>query len=224
MVRQVCHRDLKLENLLLNGDRTHLKISDFGFAKNLGAGSVAATIIGTARYVAPEQLDGSSYCGFKADMWACGIILFIMRECAYPFRFSDTGGVGAIGQREATAESLHLQELLQTAQYTLRRASSQLFREMLSGLLNPDPMHRFSAADALRHPWILGEDWEIGDVNGQLAAMDTEFITTPEGEQPEHWLEKLAHLPSRHSAAPGGRSGTYAGFDEESSEDDGGPM
>ena len=64
--RKVCHRDLKLENLLLSSTRTVVKIADFGFAKNIGGGSSAATILGTARYVAPEMLNGDRYDGYKA--------------------------------------------------------------------------------------------------------------------------------------------------------------
>lgn len=53
--RKICHRDMKLENLLLDGTGKTCKITDFGFAKNL-ADDNASTVLGTAVYVAPEVL------------------------------------------------------------------------------------------------------------------------------------------------------------------------
>ena len=61
-----------------------VKITDFGFAKNLADGN-ASTVLGTAVYVAPEVLAGEQYDGFKVDMWACGVVLFAMVAGSYPF-------------------------------------------------------------------------------------------------------------------------------------------
>jgi hypothetical protein len=76
--RQLCHRDMKLENLLLDKTGKNVKITDFGFAKNLAEDGSASTVLGTAVYVAPEVLDGLKYDGYKVDMWACGVVLYAM--------------------------------------------------------------------------------------------------------------------------------------------------
>lgn len=55
--RKICHRDMKLENLLLDESGQKVKITDFGFAKNLNEDN-ASTVLGTAVYVAPEVLKG----------------------------------------------------------------------------------------------------------------------------------------------------------------------
>lgn len=76
----ICHRDLKLENLLLDERGEVLKITDFGFAKNTAI-SIPKTILGTAVYVSPEILEvkeGQGYDGFMADVWSCGVILYTM--------------------------------------------------------------------------------------------------------------------------------------------------
>eukprot|EP01047_Picozoa_sp_COSAG01_P070287 COSAG01_NODE_10610_length_2122_cov_5.129511_1_plen_95_part_00 len=53
---------------------------------------------------------------------------------------------------------------------------------------------RLSAAEALLHPWVLGEDWTAGEVGERLKAMDTEYVGTPLGSDPELWLAKLQGL------------------------------
>jgi serine/threonine protein kinase len=78
--RKLVHRDIKLENLLLTGDKQTLKIADFGLAKDVSE-QAARTIIGTEKYIAPEMLAGAEYDGLKSDMWSCGVCLYCMTEC-----------------------------------------------------------------------------------------------------------------------------------------------
>lgn len=60
--RGICHRDLKLENVLVTSDNPPtLKICDFGFGKQIQADDPTRTILGTAKYVAPELLLGKKY-------------------------------------------------------------------------------------------------------------------------------------------------------------------
>uniref|UniRef100_A0A6N2K7R7 non-specific serine/threonine protein kinase n=2 Tax=Salix viminalis TaxID=40686 RepID=A0A6N2K7R7_SALVM len=72
---QICHRDLKLENTLLDGSPApRLKICDFGYSKELRA---------------PEVLSRREYDGKMADVWSCGVTLYVMLVGAYPFEDQD---------------------------------------------------------------------------------------------------------------------------------------
>ena len=70
-------RDLKCENLLLD-NANHLKVTDFGFARTFEAGDISKTFCGSAAYAAPEILQGQPYHLPLHDVWAMGVILYIM--------------------------------------------------------------------------------------------------------------------------------------------------
>lgn len=83
---QICHRDLKLENTLLDGSPAqHLKICDFGYSKSSVLHSQPKSAVGTPAYIAPEVLSRKVYDGKIADVWSCGVTLYVMLVGAYPF-------------------------------------------------------------------------------------------------------------------------------------------
>ena len=68
----VCHRDLKLENTLLDGrPAPRLKICDFGYSKSALFDSQPKSTVGTPAYIAPEVLSRKQYDGEVADVWSC---------------------------------------------------------------------------------------------------------------------------------------------------------
>lgn len=84
---KICHRDLKPENLIINPDteNRNLKIIDFGLSNKLTKSGMLKTSCGSPNYACPEMLIKSSYNGINSDIWACGVILYVM-VCGYlPF-------------------------------------------------------------------------------------------------------------------------------------------
>jgi len=82
----VVHRDLKLENIVLDGSQPpQLKICDFGYSKSSLLHSQPKSTVGTPAYIAPEVLSRQQYDGMKADVWSCGVTLYVMLVGCYPF-------------------------------------------------------------------------------------------------------------------------------------------
>lgn len=85
--QKIVHRDFKLENILVDGG-FNLKICDFTLAKTIAEGSMVGVFyshVGTERYMAPEINEGKPYKGNTTDIFALGIILFVMVTGVMPF-------------------------------------------------------------------------------------------------------------------------------------------
>ncbi|EGR28347.1 protein kinase domain protein [Ichthyophthirius multifiliis] len=86
--KNVCHRDIKLENLLLDDD-LNIKIIDFGFAVCSPHDRKLNSFCGTPSYMAPEIIKKVEYSGQKVDIWSCGIVLYILVCGKFPFKGYD---------------------------------------------------------------------------------------------------------------------------------------
>lgn len=84
----VVHRDLKLENILMDSEM-NVKIVDFGFSKFFRHNKVLSASCGSREYAAPELLAGRKYVGPPVDVWSCGVILYILFCGRLPFDSAD---------------------------------------------------------------------------------------------------------------------------------------
>ena len=85
----ICHRDLKLENILFD-EKYNIKLCDFGFSaiipkKKNGKAKYLTGLCGTEEYTAPEILENKPYDGEKIDIFSLGVILFNLRVCSFGF-------------------------------------------------------------------------------------------------------------------------------------------
>jgi len=81
----ICHRDLKMDNVLIT-DTGKVKIIDFGFSISCDKETKLVISCGTPAFMSPEIIRKQPYSGFNADVWALGILLYIMLTGKHPFK------------------------------------------------------------------------------------------------------------------------------------------
>ncbi|XP_042505807.1 CBL-interacting serine/threonine-protein kinase 5-like [Macadamia integrifolia] len=139
--RGVSHRDLKPENLLLdeNGD---LKVSDFGLSalpEQLLHDGLLHTQCGTPAYVAPEVLRKKGYDGSKADIWSCGVILYVLLAGFLPFQEENI---------------MKMYRKVFRAEYEFPPWLSTDAKRLISKLLVADPDKRITIREIMQTPWF----------------------------------------------------------------------
>ncbi|XP_034561139.1 serine/threonine-protein kinase DCLK3 [Notolabrus celidotus] len=143
--KSIVHRDLKPENLLIEhvaADICRLKLGDFGLA--MVVTEPVFTICGTPTYVAPEILSETGY-GVPVDVWALGVILYILLCGFPPFRSRDR-------DQEELFQLIKQGNLHFLSPYW--DPISEEARGFVKALLQPDPTMRLTAEQTLLHPWV----------------------------------------------------------------------
>ncbi|KAJ7961109.1 Non-specific serine/threonine protein kinase [Quillaja saponaria] len=138
--RGVSHRDLKPENLLLD-ENENLKVSDFGLsalAESKHQDGLLHTTCGTPAYVAPEVINRKGYDGSKADIWSCGVILFVLLAGYLPFRDSNL---------------MEMYRKIGKGDFKFPNWFTPEVRRLLSKILVPNPNTRISIAKIKESSW-----------------------------------------------------------------------
>ncbi|XP_042394746.1 CBL-interacting protein kinase 18-like isoform X2 [Zingiber officinale] len=180
--RGVYHRDLKPENLLLD-ENENLKVSDFGLSALVDSkrqDGLLHTTCGTPAYVAPEVIKGMGYDGAKADIWSCGVILFVFLAGYLPFQFNGSNVMEMykkIGKGELKYPSWFTPDV----------------RKLITKILDPNPRTRMSIAKIKETQWfkkgfvdrkLQSEEETIGNVPSDVAEVFGSFTgNMGEGKQ-----------------------------------------
>ncbi|KAH1589534.1 hypothetical protein KXX34_005523 [Aspergillus fumigatus] len=137
--RSCVHRDLKLENILLD-KHENVKLCDFGFTREYeGKASYLQTFCGTICYSAPEMLKGEKYAGEKVDVWSLGIILYALLAGELPFDEDDD---------QVTKKKILTEEPVFNDKFP------DDAKALINLLLSKRPLIRPSLADILAHPFL----------------------------------------------------------------------
>ena len=176
----VVHRDIKLENCLLDSRRI-CKIVDFGFSTAFRPGQKLKTFCGSPSYAAPEIISRKPYIGPPVDVWSLGVLLFGMLAGYFPFQGD-------------TADDLYRRVL--RGDFKPPNFISRESRDLLRRMLTVDPSRRATISDVLNHPWTA-------------AAFTSSAYGYPAGSYHYKYMRRLvAHLRQADANHPRGVSTT----------------
>ena len=139
--QRVCHRDLKLENFVLDRSRRTVKLIDFGLSVVWATGQTLFKSYGTPCYTAPEIIMGKRYHGPNCDVWSLGVSLCTMLTGALPFQ--------AIGATE-------LNRRITRGQFHVPEYVSADAKDLLQRMLTTNPEARADLQAIREHAWFKG--------------------------------------------------------------------
>lgn len=142
--RSVLHRDIKLDNVLLDNEKG-IKLCDFGVSKIIKKHQFIREQCGTPAYIAPEIIADEGYEGFFADLWSLGVVLYAMLCGTVPFKAPNM-------------KELHV--LIKKGDYKFPVEISEESKDLIRKLLVLNPADRLSIPEVLAHPWVKEDDDE----------------------------------------------------------------
>ncbi len=154
----IAHRDLKIENMLvdLNGN---IKILDFGLSNFYKEDETLKTFCGSLYFAAPELLMGRAYVGPEVDVWALGVVLYVMVCGKVPF---DDKSLSALHEKIKRCDISYPSHL------------SEDCKNLLQSMINPDPKKRASITDVVNHPWLnLGFNFTVRNFFNERVPLDS---------------------------------------------------
>ncbi|KAD3640934.1 hypothetical protein E3N88_30157 [Mikania micrantha] len=175
VLQQVCHRDLKLENALIDGSPApRLKICDFGYSKSSVLHSQPKSTVGTPAYIAPEVLSTQEYDGKIADVWSCGVTLYVMLVGGYPFEDPN--------EPRDFRKTIHR---ILNVQYSIPEniEISPECRHLISKIFVGDPAQRITMAEIRTHEWFVK--------NMPADLMDEEKMTNNQFEEADQPMQSV---------------------------------
>lgn len=160
----ICHRDLKLENIVINPLTFQIKVLDFGFSCYYSSDELMQTRVGTPYYIAPEILAGGY--GPECDMWSVGVITYILLIGSPPFHSSRVSKILYKIMHHPLNYNNRIWEDL-----------SPEAMEFVSKILVKDPKERIKPAEALKHAWIKQKIKTDNNINSNVIANLVKYQT-----------------------------------------------
>ena len=136
--KNIIHRDIKLDNILIDTTNT-VKICDFGVSRKIQRGEKIYERCGTPAYIAPEIYKKTGYTGFQSDVWSAGVTLYYMLSGNLPFK----------------GNNIHdLENAILLGEYNKIRDISYEASDLIEKMLQLNPSERITIEEILKHPWL----------------------------------------------------------------------
>ena len=187
--KNVCHLDLKLENILVDKD-FNLKISDFGLSNQINEinNGIFKKNCGTSYYKPPQMILGLSYNGIKADIFSLGVILFALLSARFLFIKSDP--------RDNKNPYYYIKrygiEFLEQIQNFFPQNSTRESRQLFLDMVAYEESYRPEIKNILKNKWFD----EIKDISDKdKKTIIKEIIEMKLKEKNENQNKTINHIP-----------------------------
>mmetsp|Transcript_7925 Transcript_7925/g.12029 ORF Transcript_7925/g.12029 Transcript_7925/m.12029 type:complete len:427 (+) Transcript_7925:43-1323(+) len=172
----VLHRDIKLENFLLDTKQDRVVLTDFGLADFLhdpktGQLQVFDTYCGSPAYAAPSLVAKKPYQGTAIDIWSLGIVLYVLMEGKFPFASNQRG---------------ELFESILSARVRFDKVQSKSLRTLIRGMLAKDPSDRWSINQVLESEWLV-----------KILSSEEDFIVASTSSMPNITINKKDNINNK---------------------------
>jgi len=144
--KSVCHRDIKLENLLIHPNTKKVTLIDFGLCEFTEEGGKTARYCGSPDYVAPEVLLRKDYCPFAADTFSLGVCLYTLVFAEFPFCHKE--------RKIAIDQGLEHPRITFAEKRLAHLKVSDSLKQLIQAMLEPNPARRIALKDIPNHPWL----------------------------------------------------------------------
>ena len=205
--KKIVHRDIKLDNILIDLTNT-IKICDFGVSRKISGDEIMNEHCGTPAYIAPEIFENQGYSGFKCDIWSAGVTLYYILGGIQPFRAS-------------SIKDLEKKVILGDFE-TIDDISDEA-NDLIRLMLITDPKKRINEDKILNHPWIASIKTEnrkkinlFTDAEKiLLSKYDVDYLTSDKEELIENFTNKNLETnenENKKNGAGGTKSVIYAPY------------
>ncbi|XP_075677162.1 serine/threonine-protein kinase D3 isoform X5 [Dermatophagoides pteronyssinus] len=186
--QNICHCDLKPENVLLSSNSSfpQVKLCDFGFARIIGEKSFRRSVVGTPAYLAPEVLRNKGY-NRSLDMWSVGVIIYVSLSGTFPFN-----------------EEEDIQDQITNAAFMyppdIWRDISPKAIDLIANLLQVKSRKRYTVDKSLAHQWL--DDYYVWCDLRRLESQTSKRWLTHESDE-ERWEQyRIKHKLAENDFGP----------------------
>lgn len=169
---RIAHRDLKLENFVINGAGC-VKIIDFGLSARVVPHTKLGDVCGSMAYSPPEIVNNVPYDGTAADIWSLGIVLYTLLLGGFPF---------------FAADPMQMKDQITHGKLRFPKWLNASAKELIVTMLHRHPEHRSCIFEVMEHPWLnvkeekeekpepmeIDNDSGGGDTSGSMFKMEFE--------------------------------------------------
>ena len=182
--QEVIHRDIKLENILLD-QNNNVKLIDFGFSTNFPSTQKGKIFCGTPSYMAPEIVARIEYRGGPVDVWACAVVLFGMLCGYFPFK---------------SQTDKECYKKIAAGLVFIPNVVAEAPRKLMEKMFITDPERRITAAGVVKDRWVKGNveqiqvERKVDEACDQIVIVKEEGLRYNEDEVKKQMLDAKSHI------------------------------